>query len=88
MGDNNKKQEYPKLIFKAEIIILPNGNKDIQFECKTNHIPTLDTISGELDYYITELRAIKKAKNEMAKQGIIQKASQMTLQNLLRRKRR
>ena len=87
--DNGKDaQEYPQLIFKAEVILLPDGKKDIGFTFETNHIRTLDTVSKELDYHIIELRAQEKTKQEMNKLKIITKGPMMSLQQFLNRKRR
>lgn len=85
-NDNGKKPEvkYPQLIFKAELIML-NGKPDISFTCKTQHIPTLDTVLNELNYYIINLRAIHKAKQAVEGQSLIQEASHMTIQDIINR---
>ena len=75
---NNSKPEL--IIFKAIL----KDNK-IWFERNSSHIPTLSYVLKQLDYDITELQALEKAQQEMAKQGIIQKATNMTLNQLLRR---
>ena len=84
--DNGAKeaQEYPKLVFKAELIELVSGKFDIQFVIKTGHIPTLDGIYQELGYHIMTLRTVEKAK-KAAGHSLIQTASQDVLSKLLKR---
>lgn len=93
MSNGNNKptaedQKYPQLIFKAEVIELPNGKKDIEFTCKSNHIPTLDNILNELNYHIIELRAIHKAEQARKKIGLLTKGPIMSLNQFLNGKRR
>ena len=86
MSKDNGKE--PKLIFSAEQITLPDGKLDIRFTCKTKHIPTLDTIYNELNYHIIMLRAENKTKQTLANQKIIQGATTLTLDQILKRGQR
>jgi len=91
MSNNNGKvaqdQEYPQLIFKAELV-KKDDKLIVEFVRKTNHIPTLDYVVNELQYNIIELRAMEKTKQEKAKLGILTKGPIMSLNEFLKRKRR
>ncbi len=76
--------EYPKVIFKAAMVQLDNGKFDIEFDIKTGHIPTLDTIYQELGYHIVKLRTMRNAQ-KAAGHKIIQSASTDVLNKLLKR---
>jgi len=83
--DNGAKEaQYPKLVFKAEMVQLDNGKFDIEFVIKTGHIPTLDGIYQELGYHIMTLRTVEKAK-KAAGHNLIQAASSDVLQKLMSR---
>ncbi len=89
MSNNGKDpQEYPQLIFKAEVILLPDGKKTVAFTYKTDHIPTLDGVVQQLHYDIIELRAMQTTKQEMNKLKLITKGSVQSLAQFLKRKRR
>ena len=80
-GDNGKK---PTIIFQAELVTLESGKKDIKFTCNTKHIPTLDTIFNELNYYIIMMRDQAKAKQAKDNAPIIHGPASQSIIDKLR----
>ena len=66
--DNDKPKQ---IIFMAELVDV-NGEKKIKFTRNSAHIHTLDHIAKELDYMLTELRAIEKLKEQLKNAPIVQ----------------
>jgi len=61
----------PQLIFKAELIE-KDGKNDIQITNNSSHVPTLSILLTELQYIITELKAMERTKREIESMPQIQ----------------